>query len=153
VSEKIRPLVEGDVDALAAALADLPLMLRYKRTAAALAADLRAGLARGDGLDLYDDDGPRGIAWYLPSGTLGLGGYLRLLAITGDTQRKGAGAALLVAFETGVATLSRHAFLLVSDFNAPAQRFYEKHGYTRVGALPGLVLPDVAELIYHKKLR
>ncbi len=149
----IRPLIEEDVDALAAGLSELPLMIRYHRTAVALAADLRAALARGDGLDVYDQGGPRGIAWYQPGGTLGLGGYLRLLAVTGDTQGRGAGAALLVAFETGVAMVSRHAFLLVSDFNSAAQRFYEKHGYTRVGALPALVLPDVAELIYHRRLR
>jgi GNAT superfamily N-acetyltransferase len=149
----IRPLVEEDVEALAVGLSELPLMIRYHRTAAALVADLRAALARGDGLDVYDEGGPRGVAWYLPGGTLGLGGYLRLLAVTGGAQRRGAGAALLVAFEAGVATVSRHAFLLVSDFNVAAQRFYEKHGYTRVGALPALVLPDVAELVYHRRLR
>lgn len=43
--------------------------------------------------------------------------------------------------------------LLRSDFNASAQAFYERHGWTRVGALPGLVLPGVAELISWKRLR
>ncbi len=49
--------------------------------------------------------------------------------------------------------MSAHAFLLVSDFNEDAQRFYEREGYLRVGPLPGLVLPDVAELLYWKRLR
>jgi hypothetical protein len=39
---------------------------------------------------------------------------------------------------------------LVSDFNHGAQRFYERHGYRRIGALPALVLPSVAELVYWK---
>ena len=41
---------------------------------------------------------------------------------------------------------------LVSDFNTDAQHFYERHGYVRAGALAGLVLPDVTELIYWKRL-
>jgi hypothetical protein len=41
----------------------------------------------------------------------------------------------------------------VSDFNVDAHRFYEKHGYVKVGALPKLVRPDVDELIYWKRLR
>jgi ribosomal protein S18 acetylase RimI-like enzyme len=82
-----------------------------------------------------------------------MGGYLRLIAIGEGAQGGGAGAALLAAFEAEVSRVSRHAFLLVSDFNVPAQRFYERRGYARVGALPGLVLPEVAELVYWKRLR
>jgi ribosomal protein S18 acetylase RimI-like enzyme len=61
--------------------------------------------------------------------------------------------ALLHAFEEETARASAHAFLLVSDFNEGAQRFYEREGYVRVGALPGLVLPDVAEVLYWRRLR
>jgi GNAT superfamily N-acetyltransferase len=82
-----------------------------------------------------------------------MGGYLRLLAVLEGAQGGGAGAALLAAFEAEVAKASAHAFLLVSDFNGGAQRFYLRHGYARVGALPGLVLPDVAELLFWKRLR
>jgi ribosomal protein S18 acetylase RimI-like enzyme len=153
---RVRPLEEEDVAALAAGLAALPLMVRYGRTAAKLERDLRAARARGDGL-LVGDDGPggavRGLAWFLRSGTLALGGYLKLIAVLGGGQGGGAGAALLAAFEAEVARESAHAFLLVSDFNEGAQRFYERHGWTRAGAFPGLVLPDVAELLYWKRLR
>jgi ribosomal protein S18 acetylase RimI-like enzyme len=93
-----------------------------------------------------------GLCWFLPAGTLALGGYLRLLAVVGEAQDAGVGGELLRAFEAEVGRASRHAFLLVSDFNHGAQRFYERHGYARVGAIPGLVLPDVAELVYWRRL-
>lgn len=160
----IRPLVAAEIAALAARLADLPLMQRYQRTAEALGRDLAAALARGDGLLVHDGapaptdgapgpaDGPDGLVWFLSHGTLGMGGYLRLLAVAPGGEGRGTGAALLAAFEEAVARWSGHAFLLVSDFNAGAQRFYARHGYTQVGRLPGLVLADVDELLYWRRL-
>lgn len=94
-----------------------------------------------------------GLCWFLHHGTLGMGGYLRLIAVLGGGQGRGTGAALLAAYEAAVARTSAHGFLLVSDFNGPAQRFYERHGWSRVGAIPKLVLPDVDELVYWKRLR
>jgi ribosomal protein S18 acetylase RimI-like enzyme len=150
----VRPLVAADVAPLAGALAALPLMRRYRRDAEALARDLASALTGGDGLLVADDGGgARGLAWFQPRGTLGLGGYLRLIAVPPGRERHGTGAALLAAFERAVAASSRHAFLLVSDFNAEARRFYERHGYRHVGTLRALVLPDVDELLYWKRLR
>jgi GNAT superfamily N-acetyltransferase len=150
----IRPLREADVASLAADLARLPLLVRYRRDATRIARDLAEASARGDGLLVEERDGRvRALAWFQRAGTLGVGGYLRLLAVAPEATGEGVGAALLVAFEAEVARESRHAFLLVSDFNDRAQRFYERHGYARVGAVPGLVLPDVSELVYWKRLR
>ncbi|MCZ7547197.1 MAG: GNAT family N-acetyltransferase [Anaerolineae bacterium] len=64
----------------------------------------------------------------------------------------GIGAALLGEAERRAASVSREMFLLVSDFNVAAQRFYQRHDYQQVGAIPGYVLPDVAELIFWKRL-
>jgi ribosomal protein S18 acetylase RimI-like enzyme len=150
---RVRPLDAADVAALAPELARLPLMRRYGRSAAEVANDLAAALVRDDGL-LVAEENARicGLAWFLPQGTLALGGYLRLIAVVAGHERAGTGSALLDAFERAVGVQSRHAFLLVSDFNCDAQRFYERHGYRRVGALPGLVLSDVDELLYWKRL-
>jgi GNAT superfamily N-acetyltransferase len=149
----IRPLAAAEIPALAAALAGVPLMVRYGRDAAALARSLSQAQARGDGLLVADEGGAlRGLAWFLTSGTLAMGGYLKLIAVLPGEEGKGTGVALLRAFEVETARASRHAFLLVSDFNAGAMRFYEREGYARVGALPGLVLPDVAEVLYWKRL-
>jgi GNAT superfamily N-acetyltransferase len=153
-SLEIRPLTASDVLALSAGLAALDLMRRYGRPGDRIAEDLGAALSRGEGLLVAVEGGvARGLAWFLRGGTLAMGGYLKLLAVLPGSERGGTGAALLAAFEAEVARERAHGFLLVSDFNAGAQRFYERHGWIRVGAIPGLVLPDVAELIYWKRLR
>ncbi len=151
---EIRPLSPREIPAVARALAGVPLMVRYGRTPEALERALAAAHGRDERLLVAEEGGAvRGLAWFLTGGTLALGGYLRLIAMLPGAEGKGAGAALLAAFEAETARESRHAFLLVSDFNDGAQRFYERHGYARAGALPGLVLPDVAEVLYWKRLR
>ena len=150
----VRALEPADLDGLAAELARLPLLRRYGRDAGAVRRDLDAARARGEGLVVAADAaGVHGLAWFLPQGTLALGGYLRLLAVVPGRERAGVGALLLDAFERGTVALgTRHAFLLVSDFNTDAQRFYARHGYVEVGVLPRLVLPDVDERLYWKRL-
>jgi len=96
---------------------------------------------------------PAGLAWFLPSGTLALGGYLRLLAVLGPFQGRGIGAQLLAAYEAETARASAHAFLLTSGSNPGAQRFYERAGYRRVGLLPSLVVEGEDEALYWKRLR
>jgi ribosomal protein S18 acetylase RimI-like enzyme len=151
---RTRPLEPAEIPALARALAEVPLMIRYRRDASALERSLAAAHARGEGLVVADDGGSiRGLAWFLREGTLAMGGYLKLIAMLPGAEGKGIGAQLLAAFEAETSARSAHAFLLVSDFNAEAQRFYERHGYARVGTLPALVLADVAELVYWKRLR
>jgi ribosomal protein S18 acetylase RimI-like enzyme len=150
----LRPLARAEIPALAAALAAVPLMARYGNDAARLGRALEGALDRGESVLVADDEGVlRGLAWFVTSGTLALGGYLRLIALVPGAEGRGTGVALLRAFEAEVARASRHAFLLVSDFNAGAIRFYEREGYRRVGELPGLVLSDVAEVLYWKRLR
>ena len=151
---EVRHAVAADLAPLAAGLAGLDLMKRYGRDEPKLAADLEQALARGDGLLLAVEAGrPVGMAWFLKQGTFGLGGYLKLMAVLPSAQSRGVGAGLLTVFEARLAETAAHGFLLCSDFNASAQAFYERHGWSRVDALPGLVLPDVAELIYWKRLR
>ncbi|HET8539496.1 MAG TPA: GNAT family N-acetyltransferase [Anaeromyxobacter sp.] len=149
----VRALAPHEIPALARALAGAPLMVRYGRSPGALEAALAEAHARRERLLVADEGGAiRGLAWFLTRGTLALGGYLRLIAMLPGAEGRGGGATLLAAFEAETAKESRHAFLLVSDFNEGARRFYERHGYVRAGALPGLVLPDVAEVLYWKRL-
>lgn len=149
----IRPLTAADVPALATGLAELPLLRRYGRSAQKLQGTLEAARERGEGLLIADEQGaPAGLAWFLTTGTLALGGYLRLLAVLEPFQRRGLGAQLLAAYEAETARASAHSFLLTSASNAGAQRFYERLGYRRVGLLPSLVVVGEDEALYWKRL-
>jgi ribosomal protein S18 acetylase RimI-like enzyme len=150
----IRDAQPADAAPMAAAVAGQPLLIRYGTTAEKLGRDLGAAIARGEGVLVADDGGElRGLAWFLPSGTFALGGYLRLIALAPGREHAGLGGALLDEVERRVARSSRLVFLLVSHWNGGARRFYAARGYAEVGLLRGLVLPDTDEIICMKRLR
>lgn len=150
----IRPMTSEDILVLTAWVVETPLWQRYSLRADALVQQLTRALTTDD-LLLVADDGPAdracGFAWCLPKGGFGRSAYLRLLGVRADLTGRGVGADLLVAAEEQLAACSPDLFLMVSDFNESAQRFYQRQGYEQVGAVPGYVLPDVTELIYRKK--
>jgi ribosomal protein S18 acetylase RimI-like enzyme len=78
--------------------------------------------------------------------------YLRLIGVHPDHSGAGVGSALIAQAEAEVRPTNHELFLLVSDFNTDAQRFYQRNGYEQVGAIPGYVVPDVTELIFWKRL-
>ncbi len=69
-----------------------------------------------------------------------------------DATSGGIGSALLTEVERRSAEVASDLFLLVSDFNEAAQRFYQRHGFEQIGEVSGYVLPDVTELIFRKRL-
>lgn len=149
----VRPARADELAALAAAVAPQPLLSRYEISSSRLAQLLAEALGRGEPVLVADDGGvARGFAWYLHSGTLGVGGYLRLIALVPGAEGRGAGAALLDAVEADVATRARHLFLLVSHWNEGARRFYARRGYGEVGRLPAFVRADTDEIICWKRL-
>ena len=148
----VRPATDEDVAAMARAAAAQPLMQRYGSTAEGLERHLRGAIEAHDGLLVADDGGVRGFAWFQHHTGFGVGGYLKLIALAPGTEGKGLGAALLDEVEREVAARHKHLFLLVSDFNDGAQRFYERRGYTLVGRLEQLVKPDIDELLYVKRV-
>ncbi len=148
----VRPLAAEDVAVVAAWMVTIPLWQRYGVTVERISAQLTAALY-GDDLLLVADGAEQacGFAWCMHKGAFGRSAYLRLLGVRPVQARMGMGAALLNAVEQAVT--SADLFLLVSDFNTEAQRFYRRQGYTMIGSIPGYVLPDVTELIFRKVLR
>lgn len=151
----IRPMTPEDTPILAQWIEQIPLWQRYRLTSEIANARLQTGLEHGDILLTADSDEQRacGFAWCVVGGAFGRSVYLRLIGVHPDFAGGGVGAALLAAAEAETVKISSDLFLLVSDFNLDAQRFYQSHGYQHIGMIPGYVLADVNELIYRKRLR
>ena len=148
----VRSLREADLEPLTAWMITLPLMQRYGLTTEAALRQFQTARSRGDTLITAVDDAdfPVGFAWMMPTGAFGRSPYLRLIGVQPNRSDQGIGTRLLDAVESLAWSYSDALFLLVSDFNLGAQRFYERQGYTRVGALADYVVPGVTELIYWK---
>jgi len=150
----VRPARPEDFPALARELETLPLFRRYGTTAAQFEASWLKAMGAGEGLWVAERAGEAaGLCWFLQPGAFGRGAYLRTLALTAGAQRGGLGKALLDVYERETASATGGWFLLVSDFNGDAQRFYARHGYHQVGRLDGFVLPEIAELLFWKPRR
>ena len=168
----VRRACTDDVAALhelAQVVAGLPLLQRYGARAERLAGEL-AQLAQNDHTKAASEElwvaSPDGEHRPTPLlgfarvqlgesaglGHFGRGGYLRLIALRPDQHGRGTGRRLLSAVEETVGTRHPDLFLLTSDFNTGAQRFYERAGYARVGALPDFVKAGITEIIYWKRL-
>lgn len=150
----IRAARPDEIDAIAIAVAGQPLMERYGNGAEGLARSFRGAVERGeDFVVAVEEEGLRGMAWFLRTGTFALGGYLRLISVFPGCEGRGLGALLMDEVERRTAESSRHLFLLVSSHNEGARRFYARRGYREAGALPALVRPDIDEVIMWKRLR
>jgi ribosomal protein S18 acetylase RimI-like enzyme len=150
----VRRMTIEDIDPLAAWIPDVPLWRRYGATSENVRGILGRALEAGDLLLVADlpEQVAIGFAWVVPNGAFNRSPYLRLIGVHPDYSGAGVGSALLKQAEAEVSPKSRELFLLVSDFNTDAQRFYQRNGYEQIGAIPGYVVADVAELIFWKRL-
>lgn len=148
----IRPLLPTDIPALAALMATTPLWQRYGVTTASATQRLQIGLAEGATMAVTESNGhPAGFVWYVTRGAFQRGGYIMLLGVDSHYRQQGIGQALMHHAEAQMFTSVSSIFLLVSDFNHPAQRFYERLGYQQVGSIPDFVVPGITELIFYKR--
>ena len=99
-----------------------------------------------------DDGRVVGFIIFTPEPVFARGGYLRAIGVSPDARRQGIGKKLMSFAEAKTARRSRFFYLCVSSFNRSAQSFYKNRGYTKVGALPGLLMPGASEFIYWKRL-
>jgi GNAT superfamily N-acetyltransferase len=150
----IRAMVPSDIPTLAAWMVETPLWQRYGLTVEGATANFEAALAASDWLLTADGEtATQGFAWALAKGVFGRSPYLRLIGVHPKAVGSGIGSGLLDAIEQKAVAVSNDLFLLVSDFNHDAQRFYRRQGYEQIGSIPGYVLPDVSELMFRKRLK
>ena len=148
----IRPLRAEDILAIATWVAATPLWQRYGVTADAFAQRLRDGLAAG--AMIYVAEHARvvaGFVWLVERGAFNRSGYVQLIGVHPTARGGGIGHALMQFAEEKTFAQGRDLFLLTSDFNTAAQKFYERLGYQRVGKLDDYVIAGVSEWIYWKK--
>jgi GNAT superfamily N-acetyltransferase len=146
---------DAHVGPIATLMATSPLLRPYRVTARGAKASLAEALRERDLIFVaMDGDAVVGLAWAIMTRALDRSAYLRLLLVSEDHQSQGIGAALLARVEREArASRCRHLVMLVTKTNRRARSFYERHGYTHLGDLPGFVRPGVAESLYLKSWR
>jgi [ribosomal protein S18]-alanine N-acetyltransferase len=94
---------------------------------------------------------PCGVMILDPRGLAG-SPYIKSVAVSGEYRNRKIGAALLAYTEELCRRQSRFLFLCVSSFNTQAQKFYEYHGFVRVGELKDYIVEGKSEIIMYKRL-
>ncbi len=94
-----------------------------------------------------------GFVIFTPEPVFARGGYLRAIGVASAIRSSGIGRKLLAFAEKMTAKKADNFYLCVSSFNRPAQAFYRKQGYERVGTIDGLVRRGMSEHIFRKTLR
>ena len=131
-----------------------PLWARYGITTAEAARGAFEDILAGTCLGMVAEDAGRvvGFVVYALAGTFVHSGYVRSVAVASDAQHKGVGGRLMDAAEAAILEGGPNVFLLVSEWNTRAQRFYERRGYRRIGDVPDYVRVGITEVLYRKTL-
>ena len=146
----IRPLAHADIADIARWVAATPLWQRYHVTEASFAQRLEEGLASGATLFVAERAGAvLGFVWLVARGAFNRSAYIQLIGVRPEARTGGIGRALMEFAEARAS--SREIFLLVSDFNTDAQKFYARLGYRQVGKLDDYVVHGVSELVFWKR--
>jgi ribosomal protein S18 acetylase RimI-like enzyme len=145
----IRPFEEGDREA-AIALLDSDPWRRLGYAAADWARLLTPPLEGREASVLATPAGVCGLAVVRPRFLAG--DYLEVFAVAANVRGYGLGRTLLNHVEAVAFTRGHNLFVCVSDFNDGARRFYARHGFVRVGALPDLLVRGSAELLLRKSV-
>ena len=151
-STAIRSLARKDIADIVRWVAATPLWQRYGVTEAGFAHRLLEGLANGAMIFIAERAGAvLGFVWLVARGAFNRSAYIQLIGVRPEARARGVGRALMEFAETHVQ--SRDIFLLVSDFNTDAQKFYARLGYKQVGKLDDYVVEGIAELIFWKRVK
>ncbi len=78
------------------------------------------------------------------------GPYLEFLALLPPHQGHGIGGRILRWMEAQAGD-ARNLWVVASDFNTRAIAFYERHGFRRTAALPGLAADGFTEILLRKR--
>jgi len=147
----IIPATVNHIDMCSACLADSDIQRFYFSDAEYAKKVIKNGIGKNElFVAVNPDQEVLGFYWADPRGMFCSFPYLRLLSVHPCHRSAGIGAILLAHFEsTGFANATK-LFLAVSDFNTKAQAFYKRNGYVKIGEVPDLYKPGIAEQIMMK---
>lgn len=77
-------------------------------------------------------------------------GYLQTICVAPEQRGSGIGRALMDHAEALVFARYSNLFLMVSDFNEPAQRFYAQLGYETIGVIRDYLIAGRGEILMRK---
>ena len=125
--------------------------MHYEVSYAEAEIDIQVGYHAKDNIHVATVNGEvAGFVWFFLKGAFQRSGYIRLIGVAAGYRGQGVGTALLGSAENNVFEYTENIFLLVSDFNLDAQAFYQRMGYTEIGAIPDYVKSGITELIFFK---
>lgn len=145
---KIEKFKAKHIEASARIIGETPLFKKYGFTASAARKTLRKALASRDNDMIVASSGRDvlGFAWIAKHAAFQRSPYLRLIAVSPSLTSQGVGKALLDVFEIKYVGI----FLLVTQSNLRARRFYRNRGYRQLGTIPHFVKKGITECIYYK---
>lgn len=147
----LAPFPASEADVLAAGFAAIDPWASYGYPAAALAAYLSGDEPTGVRFALLFDGGIAG-AVGLQSSWL-RGPYIRFLGILPAYQGRGLGAAVLAWIEAEARNAQeRNVWVVASQINTGAIRFYERHGFATAAEFEGLAYDGRTEILMRKRL-
>jgi ribosomal protein S18 acetylase RimI-like enzyme len=144
------PLSDGDVESAAAAIASGEVFQRYGLDPARARDLLRRSTEQIVVARVADE--VVGVALYRVDGPMPVPAYLRILAVHAEQRGQGIGLSLLRFVEEEAFGRGPNLFLCCVTSNDGARRFYERHGYERVGVLANLIADGIDEILYRKTL-
>ena len=133
------------------ALLNSELGNRYFETEESAQKAIKEGLEHGNLYIALDSDICVGFAWYIPKGAFHSFPYLHIISVKKEYRGKGIGRKIIEFLEKIVFENVDKIFLVVSDFNPNAKRFYEKAGYRQVGEIPNLYRKGITEYLMMKE--
>ena len=145
-------MVHDDISACARWIAETPLWQRYGVTERSMSESFTKRLRDGATIYVVERAGAvLGVIWIVARGAFNRSGYIRLIGVRPDERGHGVGRALMEYAEAQLFADAPEIFLLVSDFNTDAQRFYERLGYRQAGVLDDYVVRGVSEVVFWKR--
>lgn len=145
------PFPAEEADALATAVAAIDPWATYGYPAASIASYLAGDDRSGVRLLLQVDGESAGVVALQPDWLHGP--YLRVLAILPPFQGRGIGSAILDWIESEARNANeRNLWVVASQINAGAIRFYQRHGFAQAAQLDDLAYDDRIEILMRKRL-